>query len=166
MRWVDEIANRGRPERLVFSRKTNKSDDLIIWFDQLNFISLHHHSILHAWTTRSRVASAYLRQFVSSILHQFVDFASSRSTIIQSRWFLSYVLIFEIVEKSMSSKIRDTMLMRSDRSDNEARKQLDQKKIISWRSKISILREISMNHEIRGSVDEIFYIMRWIFHLN
>ncbi len=67
MRWVDEIANRERPEELVFSKKINKSDDLIIWFDQLNFISLHHHSILHAWTIWSRTASAYLRRFVSSI---------------------------------------------------------------------------------------------------
>jgi hypothetical protein len=150
MRWVDEIANRERPEELVFSKKINKSDDLIIWFDQLNFISLHHHCILHAWTIRLRIASAYLRGFVLSILHQYVDFASSRFTIIQSRWFLSYLLIFEIVERSMSSKIKDTMLMRSDRNDNEVRRQLDQKKIISWRSKISILREISMNHEMRN----------------
>jgi hypothetical protein len=92
------------------------------------FISLHHHFILHAWTIRSRIASAYLKRFVSSILHQYVDFASSRSTIIQSRWFLSCLLIFEVVEKSMSSKIKNTMLMRSNRSDNEIRRWLDQKK--------------------------------------
>jgi hypothetical protein len=67
MRWVDEIANRERSERLVFSKKTKRSNDLIIWSDQLIFVSSHHHSILHAWTTRSRIASAYLRRFVSSI---------------------------------------------------------------------------------------------------
>jgi hypothetical protein len=128
MRWVDEIANRERLEKLIFSRKIKKSDDLIIWFNQLNFILLHYHCILHAWTTRLRVVSAYLRRYVSSILHQYVDFASSRFTIIQSRWFLSYVLIFEIVERSMSSKIKNTMLMKSNRSDNEARRWLDQKK--------------------------------------
>jgi hypothetical protein len=149
MRWVDEIANRERFEKLVFSKKINKSDDLIIWFDQLNFISLHHHCILYAWTIRLRIPFAYLKRFVSSILYQYVDFASSRFTIIQSRWFLSYLLIFEIVERSMSSKIRNTMLMKSDRNDNEARRQLDQKKITSWRSKISTLRRISMNHEMR-----------------
>jgi hypothetical protein len=42
------------------------------------------------------------------------------------------------------------ILMKSDWSDNKARRQLDQKKIISWRSKISILREISMNHEMKN----------------
>jgi hypothetical protein len=67
MRWVDEIANRERPERLVFSKKIKRSDDLIIWSDQLIFVSSHHHSILHAWTIWSRVVSAYLRRFVSSI---------------------------------------------------------------------------------------------------
>jgi hypothetical protein len=67
MRWVDEIANRERLERLVFSKKIKRSDDLIIWSDQLIFISSHSHSILHAWTIRSRIASAYLRRFVSSI---------------------------------------------------------------------------------------------------
>jgi hypothetical protein len=67
MRWVDEVANRERFERLVFSRKIKRSDDLIIWSDQLIFVSSHHHSILHAWTTRLRIALAYLRRFVSSI---------------------------------------------------------------------------------------------------
>jgi hypothetical protein len=128
MRWVDEITNRERLERLIFSKKIKKSDDLIIWFDQLNFISLHHYCILHAWTIRFRIASAYLRRFVSSILHQYVDFASIHFTIIQSRWLLSYILIFEIVEKSMSSKIKDMMLMRLNLSDNEVRRQLVQKK--------------------------------------
>jgi hypothetical protein len=67
MRWVDEITNREWFERLVFSKKIKRSDDLIIWFDQLIFVLSHHHSILHAWTTRSRIASDYLRRFVSSI---------------------------------------------------------------------------------------------------
>jgi hypothetical protein len=67
MRWVDEIANRKRFEEFLFEKRSFWSDDLIIWFDQLNFLSLHYHSILRAWTTRSRIAFAYLRQFVSSI---------------------------------------------------------------------------------------------------
>jgi hypothetical protein len=67
MRWVDEITNRERLEKLIFSKKIKRSNDLIIWFDQLIFVSSHHHSILHAWTIRSRIASAYLRRFVSSI---------------------------------------------------------------------------------------------------
>jgi hypothetical protein len=43
------------------------SSDLINWSDQLIFVSSHHHSILHAWTIRSRIALAYSRRFVSSI---------------------------------------------------------------------------------------------------
>jgi hypothetical protein len=81
----------------------------IRWFDHLIdqsiFILSHHYLILHAWTIRLRIASAYLRRFVSSILHQFVDFASSRFTVIQSKWLFSDLLIFEIVERSMNSKM-------------------------------------------------------------
>jgi hypothetical protein len=67
MRWVDEITNRERLERLIFSKKIKRSDDWIIWSDQLIFVSSHHHSILHAWTIRLRIALAYLRRFVSTI---------------------------------------------------------------------------------------------------
>jgi hypothetical protein len=100
MKWIDEIANRERFVELVFPKKINKSDDLIIWFDQLNFISLHHHSILHAWTIRSRNAFAYLRRFVSSIsssicwfrIETFYDYSvemiySSRDDFFHIYWF-------------------------------------------------------------------------------
>jgi hypothetical protein len=43
------------------------------------------------------------------------------------------------------------ILMRSDRSDNEERRWLDQKKKSSWQTKISILRWISMNQKMRIS---------------
>jgi hypothetical protein len=59
------------------------------------------------------------------------------------------------------------ILMKSNRSDNEERRWLDQKKKSSWQTKISILKWISMNQKMR-SVDrwmkEIFYIMSWISH--
>jgi hypothetical protein len=152
--WNNE--SRKRLEKLIFSRKINKSDDLIIWFNQLNFISSHHHWILHAWTIRSRIAFAYLRRFVSSFLHQYVDFESSRSTIIQSRWFIQVEMIsFIFTDFRDRREVKEleneyAILMRSDRSDNEARRHLDQKKKVSWRSKISILRRISMSHEIEN----------------
>jgi hypothetical protein len=65
--WDDEMSwwDSG-PKSFSFEKESFWSSDLIIWFDQLNFTSLHHHSILHAWTTRSRIASAYLRRFESS----------------------------------------------------------------------------------------------------
>jgi hypothetical protein len=136
MRWVNEITNRERLEKWIFSKKINKLDDLIIWLDQLNFISLHHHCILYAWTIRFRIASVYLRRFVSSILHQFVDFASSRSTIIQSRWFIQIEMIFFIfIDFRNRSEINEheneyAILMKSNENYNEARKWLDQKKKI------------------------------------
>ncbi len=170
MRWWDELMRERiekRFERLVFSRKINKSDDLIIWFIKLNFISLHHHLILYAWTIRLRTASAYLRRFVSSILHQFVDFASSRSTVIQSKWFLSDLLIFEIVEKSMSSKMNmrswwdqievttkdeDSLIRRKNPRDKRRSRFSDESR---W-----IRRWESVDRWMR----EIFYIMSWISH--
>jgi hypothetical protein len=100
MRWVDEIANREQLERLIFSKKIKRSDDLIIWSDQLIFVSLHHHSILHAWTIRLRIALAYLRRFVSSIsssicwlrIESFYDYSiemiySSRDDFFHIYWF-------------------------------------------------------------------------------
>jgi hypothetical protein len=134
MRWVNKITNRERFEKLIFSKKINKFDDLIIWFDQLNFILLHHYCILHAWTTRLRIAFSYLRRFVSSILHQFVDFASSRFTIIQSKWFIqvemtSFIFIdFRDRREINEHENEYAILMKSNRNDNEARRQLDQKK--------------------------------------
>jgi hypothetical protein len=136
MRWIDEITNRERFEKLIFSKKINKSNDLIIWFNQLNFISLHHHCILHAWTIRLWIAFAYLRRFVSSILHQFVDFASNCSTIIHWEWFIQVGMIFFIFtdfrdrRKVNEHEEEYEILMKSNRSDNEARRWLDQKKKI------------------------------------
>jgi hypothetical protein len=43
------------------------------------------------------------------------------------------------------------ILMKSDRSDNEKRRWLDQKKKSSWQTKISILRWISMNQKMKIS---------------
>jgi hypothetical protein len=43
------------------------------------------------------------------------------------------------------------ILMKSDRSDNEKRRWLDQKKKSSWQTEISILRWISMNQKMKIS---------------
>jgi hypothetical protein len=126
------------------------SPDLISWF-------LSHHIIIQFFMHERSDSEPHLliwddvyRQF----LHQFVDFGSSRSTIIQSRWFIQVEMISFI-----STDFRDcreinehedeyAILMRSDRSDNRARRQLDQEKIIPWRSKTSVLRGISVDHEM------------------
>jgi hypothetical protein len=133
MKWVDEITNRERIEEIFFREEIFliRWSDHLIWSTEFYFIT--HHSILHAWTIRSRTASAYLRRFVSSIFHQLVDFASSRSTIIQSRWFIQVEMIFFISTDFRNRReINEhedeyTILMKSDRSDNEARRWLDSK---------------------------------------
>jgi hypothetical protein len=96
------------------------------------------------------------RQF----LHQYVDFESSRSTIIQSRWFIQVEMIsFIFIDFRDRREVKEleneyAILMRSDRSDNEARRHLDQKRKVSWRSKISIQRNLdeSLNEK---SINEI-----------
>jgi hypothetical protein len=70
--WDDEMSwwnSELRTNRRTFLSKRNLFDQMIWSSDLINWsvISLHHYSILHAWTIRSRVASAYLRRFVSSI---------------------------------------------------------------------------------------------------
>ncbi len=128
------------------------SSDLIDWFLSHYIIiqffmheRLDHESHLLIW-------NASYRQF----LHQFVDFESSRFTIIQSRWFIQVEMIYFIFtdfrDRREINEHEDeyAILMRSDRSDNRTRRQLNQKKIISWRSKISILRRMSMNHEMKN----------------
>jgi hypothetical protein len=155
MKWVDEITNRERFERLIFSRKINKSDDLIIWFDQLNFISLHHYCILLAWTIRFRIASVYLRRFVSSIsslicwfrIESFYD--HSVEMIYSSRDDFFHIYWFSKSSRSQWDRkiICDFDEIRLKWKRNSKTTWSEEK--ISWRSKISILRRISMNHEIK-----------------
>jgi hypothetical protein len=127
------------------------SSDLINWF-------LFHHIIIQFFMHERYDHESHLliwddsyRQF----LHQYVDFESSRSTIIQSRWFIQVEMISFIStdfrNRREVKELEDeyAILMRSDRSENEARRHLDQKKRVSWRPKISIFRRTSMNHEMR-----------------
>ncbi len=155
MRWVNEVANRERLEELVFSKKINKLDDLIIWFNQLNFISLYHHCIFHAWTIRLRIAFVYLRRFVSSIslsicwfrIESFYD--HSVEMIYSSRDDFFHIYWFSKSSKSQWARkwVCDFDEIRSKWKRNS--KTAWSEKKISWRSKISILKKISMNHEIR-----------------
>jgi hypothetical protein len=131
----------------------------MIWsFDVINWI-LFHYIIIQIFMHEQFDHESHLliwddsyRQF----LHQYVDFESSRSTIIQSRWFIQVEMIsFIFTDFRNRREVKEledkyAILMRSDRSDNEAWRHFDQKKRVSWRSKISILRKISMNHEMRN----------------
>jgi hypothetical protein len=106
------------------------SFDLISWF-------LSHHIIIQFFMHERLDHEPHLliwddsyRQF----LHQYVDFESSRLTIIQSRWFIQVEMIsFIFTDFRDRREVKEleneyAILMRSDRSDNEARRHLDQKK--------------------------------------
>jgi hypothetical protein len=155
MSWWDSGPRTG--QRTFLSRRD--LFDQMIWSSDLINWFLSHHIIIQFFMHEQFDFESHLliwddsyRQF----LHQSVDFESSRSTIIQSRWFIQVEMIsFISIDFRSRREINEhedeyAILMRSDRSDNRARRQLDQKKIISWRSKISILREISMNHEMKN----------------
>jgi hypothetical protein len=109
----------------------------MIWSsDLINWILFHYIIIAFFMHERFDFESHLLiwdnsyRQF----LHQYVDFESSRSTIIQSRWFIQVEIIsFIFTDFRNRRKINEledeyAILMKSDRSENEARRQLDQKK--------------------------------------
>jgi hypothetical protein len=158
--WDDEMNwwdSESRTSRRTFLSRRNLFDQIIWSSDLINWFLSHHIIIQFFMHERFDFESHLLiwddsyRQF----LHQSVDFESSRSTIIQSKWFIQVEMIsfistdFRNFREINEHEDEYAILMRSDRSDNRARRQLDQKKIISWRLKISILREISMNHEMR-----------------
>jgi hypothetical protein len=128
--------NESRTIRRTFLSKKDLFDQMIWSFDLINWILFYyiiiqffvperfdHESHLLIWDDLNR-----------QILHQYVDFESSRFTIIQSRWFIQVKMISFIFtdfrHRREINEHRDeyAILMRSDRSDNEARRQLDQKK--------------------------------------
>jgi hypothetical protein len=170
------ITNREWFERLIFSRKINKLNDLIIRLNQLNFTLLHHHYILHAWTIWLRIASAYLRRFVSSILHQFVDFVSSRFTIIQSIEFIQVEMISFIFIDFRSS--RDQWARKWVCNFDEIRSKWQRSSKMTWsEEKILMTNEdLDFSERFRWIMKwginkwdcrrKNFYIMSWFSHLD
>jgi hypothetical protein len=112
MRWVDEIANRERIEELFF----RKEIFLIRWFDHLIwsadfcFITSSFNSSCINDSTSNRICLfktiRIVNFFINLLISNRVVLRSfSRDDLFKSRWFLSYLLIFEIVERSMSTKM-------------------------------------------------------------
>jgi hypothetical protein len=158
--WGGEVSWWGsgpRTARRTFLSGRNLFDQMIWSPDLINWILSHyiiiqffmherfdHESHLLIW------GDSYRRFFINLLISRRVVLRSfNRDNLFKSRWFSSYTTDFRNRRKINEHENEYAILMRSDRSDNRARRQLDQKKIISWRSKISILREISMNHEMR-----------------
>jgi hypothetical protein len=112
MRWNDEIANRERIEKLFFREEIF----LIRWFDHLIwsvdicFITSLFNSLCMNDSTSSRICLFETIRIVNFFINlltsnRVVLRSFSRDDLFKSRWFLSYLLIFEIVEKSMSTKM-------------------------------------------------------------
>jgi hypothetical protein len=112
MRWVDEITNRERLEELFFREEIF----LIRWFNHLIrstefylITSSFYSSCMNDSITNRiclfetiRIVKFFINMLTSNrvVLQSF-----SRDDLFKLRWFLSYLLIFEIVEKSMSTKM-------------------------------------------------------------
>jgi hypothetical protein len=148
MRWVDEIADRERFEELFFREGIFFIRWIVSHYIIIQFFMhkrLDHESHLFIWD------DSYRRFFISLLTSRRVVLRSfNRDDLFKSRWFLSYLLIFEIVEKSMSTKMSMRSLWDQIEVTTKLEDSLIRRKIISWRSKISILRRISMNHEMKN----------------
>jgi hypothetical protein len=112
MRWVDEIANRERIEELFF----RKEIFLIRWFDHLIWSidfylitsSFNSSCINDSITNRICLFKTIriVKFFINILISKRVVLRSfNRDDLFKSKWFLSYLLIFEIVEKSKNSKM-------------------------------------------------------------
>jgi hypothetical protein len=148
------------------------SSDLINWY-------LSHHIIIQFFMHERLDHESHLLiwddsycQFSSSICwfsNRVVLRSFSRDDLFKSRWFFSYLLIFEIVENSKSSKmsmrfwwnqievrtkLEDILIRRKEsRDDRRSRSSKESRWIMRW--KIS-----------KWDCRRNFYIMRWIFHLD
>jgi hypothetical protein len=155
MNWWD---SESKTNRRIFLSKRNLFDQMISSFDLINWILSHyiiiqffmherldHESHLLIWD------DSYRRFFINLLIsHRVVLRSFNRDDLFKSRWFLSCLLIFEIVEKSKSSKMSMRFWWNQIEVTTELEDDLIRRKNPSWRTKISILREISMNQEMRN----------------
>jgi hypothetical protein len=155
MRWVDEITNRERFERLLFSKKIKK----IRWFDHLIWsidfcliTSSFNSSCMNDSITNRiclfetiRIVNFFINMLTSNrvVLRSF-----SRNDLFKSRWFFSYLLIFEVVEESkrskmsmrfwwnqieVTTKLEDILIRRKEsRDDRRSRFSKESRWIIRW----------------------------------
>jgi hypothetical protein len=112
IKWVDEITNRERVEEFFFREEIFliRWSDHLIWLIEFYFITLSFNSscMNDSITNRIclfetiRIVNFFINMLISNrvVLRSF-----SRDDLFESRWFFLYLLIFEIVEKSKSSKM-------------------------------------------------------------
>jgi hypothetical protein len=112
MRWVDEIANRERFEELFFRKEIFliRWSDHLIWSAEFYLITSSFNSSCMNDSITNRIylfeTIWIVKFFINMLISKRIVLRSfSRDDLFKSRWFLSYLLIFEIVERSMSTKM-------------------------------------------------------------
>jgi hypothetical protein len=112
MRWVDEIANREQPKELFFRKEIFwiRWSDHLIWSIKFYLITSSFTSSCMNNSITNRICLfetiRIVKFFINMLTSNRVVLRSfNRDDLFKSRWFLSYLLIFEIVKKSMSTKM-------------------------------------------------------------
>jgi hypothetical protein len=112
MRWIDEIANRKRIEELSFRKEIFliRWSDHLIWLAEFYLTTSSFNSSCMNDSITNRICLFKTIRIVDSSsicwfrLESFYDH-SIEDDLFKSKWFFSYLLIFENVERSMSTKM-------------------------------------------------------------
>jgi hypothetical protein len=112
MRWVNEITNRERAEKLFFREEIFliRWFNYLIWSIEFYLITSSLNSSCMNDSTSNRICLfetiRIVNFFINMLISNRVVLRSfRRDDLFKSRWFFSYLLIFEIVERSMSTKM-------------------------------------------------------------
>ncbi len=170
MRWWNELMREWiekRFEKLVFSKKINKSDDLIIWF--INWI-LSHYIIIWFFMHERFDFESHLLIWDDSYRRFFINLLISHRVVLQS---FNRNDFFQIYWFSRSS--RDQWVRKWICDSDEIRSKWQRKTKIAWsEEKILVTNEyLDSQMNLDESEDErsinrwmkkIFYIISWISH--
>jgi hypothetical protein len=137
------------------------SSDLISWIlSHYIIIDFFMHERLDFESNLLIWDDSYCRFFINQLTsRRVVLWSFNRNDVLKSRWFLSYLLIFEDnrwVKHTRHNRVEDD---RAQRALNEAVK-------FSWERR-SEFSDVSIDELINKILEvKIFYIMRWISHLD
>jgi hypothetical protein len=133
MNWWDNVS---KTSQRIFISRRNLFDQMIWSFDLINRI-LSHYIIIQFFIHERFDHKSHLFIWDDSYRWFFINLLISRRVVLRSfsrRWFIQIEMIFFIFtdfreRREINEHENEyAILMRSDRSDNEARRQLDQKK--------------------------------------
>jgi hypothetical protein len=170
LKWWDELMKyriEKRFERLIFSRKINKSNDLIIWF--INWISSHHIIIWFFMHERFDFES-HLLIWNDSYRRFFINLLTSHRVVLQS---FNRDDFFQIYWFSRSS--RDQWVRKWICDFDEIKSKWQRETKIAWSEEKTFVTNEDLDSQMNldESEDEksinrwmkkIFYIISWISH--